>query len=184
MSRGATAGPRFPCARCGRPLIRTRNERPRKIRCPRCRFLIYDYPRICAGMLVLKGDSVLLLRRGHTPRKGCVDIPGGFMDAGETIEAAARRELREETGLRLGKVAPLGSWWDRYLLPGFGAFPTLNFYYWGRWRSGTPAPAIRSVPRPAPNAPERAGCSPGWESEHWERLRPCISWAVPRPPPA
>ena len=141
--RPATRGtsPTFPCARCGRPLIRTRGERPRKIRCPRCRFLIYDYPRLCAGMLVLKGDAVLLLRRGHTPRKGCVDIPGGFMDAGETLEAAARRELREETGLRLGPIEPLGSWWDRYHLPGFGAFPTLNVYYFGRWRSGTPVAA-------------------------------------------
>jgi ADP-ribose pyrophosphatase YjhB (NUDIX family) len=132
------APPAFPCARCGRPLVRTRSERPRRIRCPRCRFVIYDYPRLCAGLLVLKGDAVLLLRRGHTPRKGYVDIPGGFVDAGETLEGAARRELREETGLALGRIEPLGSWWDRYHLPGFGGFPTFNVYYVGRWRSGTP----------------------------------------------
>jgi 8-oxo-dGTP diphosphatase len=89
-------------------------------------------------MLVLKGDSVLLLRRGHRPRKGYVDIPGGFMDAGEEMEAAARRELREETGLTVGRVAFLGLYRDRYHLRGFGYFPTLNFYYVGRWRAGVP----------------------------------------------
>jgi len=89
-------------------------------------------------MLVLKGDAVLLLRRGHMPRKGYVDVPGGFMDAGETMEEGARRELHEETGLRVGRVNDLGLYLDRYYLRGFGWFPTLNFYFVARWRSGVP----------------------------------------------
>lgn len=117
------------------------NERPPKLRCPRCRYLIYDYPRPCAGMLVVKGDTVLLLRRAAEPRRGCLDIPGGFMDADESIEAAARRELREETGLRVGRLESLGYYWDRYYLRGFGYFPTMNFYFLARWRSGTPRAA-------------------------------------------
>jgi 8-oxo-dGTP diphosphatase len=137
----------FPCARCGRPIRRVPAPRsagggaPPRIRCPRCRFLIYDYPRIAAGMLVVKDDTVLMLRRAAQPRRGCLDIPGGFMDAGETIEGAARRELREETGLRVGALRPLGHFWDRYFLRGFGYFPTMNFYYLARWRSGTPRAA-------------------------------------------
>lgn len=63
------------------------------------------------------------------------------MDAGESIEAAARRELREETGLRVGRLEWLGFYWDRYYLRGFGYFPTMNFYYLARWRSGTPRAA-------------------------------------------
>jgi 8-oxo-dGTP diphosphatase len=117
---------------------RTTSGRPRRIRCPRCRYLIYDYPRPCAGVIVLKGDQVLLLRRGHAPRKGCVDVPGGFMDANEDIERAARRELKEETGLTVGRLEPLGFYWDRYYLKGFGYFPTMNFYFLGRWRRGEP----------------------------------------------
>src|SRR5260370_1172402 len=76
---------------------------PPRIACPRCRYLIYDYPRPAAGMLVLKGDAVLVLRRGAAPKRGFLDIPGGFVDANEDLEAAARRELREETGLAVGR---------------------------------------------------------------------------------
>jgi ADP-ribose pyrophosphatase YjhB (NUDIX family) len=137
--RAPVATSTFPCVRCGRPLRRVGADPP-KIRCPRCRFLIYDYPRSCAGMLVLKDDAVLLLRRGHMPRKGYVDVPGGFMDAHERMEQAARRELLEETGLRVGRVEYLGLYLDRYHLRGFGWFPTLNFYFVGRWRSGEPVP--------------------------------------------
>ena len=128
----------FPCARCGRPVARTEGETPRKIGCPRCGYLIYDYPRPCAGLVVLKGDAMLVLRRAHPPKVGWLDIPGGFLEAGETLEGAARRELHEETGLRLGRVEWLGLYWDEYFLRGFGRFPTMNFYFIGEWRSGTP----------------------------------------------
>jgi ADP-ribose pyrophosphatase YjhB (NUDIX family) len=111
--------------------------RPSRIACPRCKFLIYDYPRPCAGMVVIKGGTALVLRRAFAPRKGCLDIPGGFLEAGETIEGAARRELLEETSLKLGAVRELGFYWDRYYLSGFGWFPTMNFYFLGRWKSGT-----------------------------------------------
>jgi len=120
---------------------RSTGQRPRKIRCPRCRYLIYDYPRPCAGLLVLKRGEVLLLRRAHPPRRGCLDVPGGFMDANESIEQAARRELKEETGLAVGRVQPLGFYWDRYYLRGFGYFPTMNFYFLARWRGGEPRAA-------------------------------------------
>ena len=93
---------------------------------------------MCAGMLVLRRRHVLLLRRAHAPRKGYVDVPGGFMEAGETFEGAARRELREETGLSVGAARLFGVYWDRYPLPGFGAFPTINVYFVARWRSGVP----------------------------------------------
>jgi 8-oxo-dGTP diphosphatase len=116
-------------------------QRPRALRCARCRYLLYDYPRPACGALVLRGDAVLLLRRAAPPRVGKVDIPGGFLDAGEGLVAAARRELREETGLRVGALEFLGFYWDHYALPGFGRFPTMNFYFVGRWWRGTPVGA-------------------------------------------
>jgi 8-oxo-dGTP diphosphatase len=143
----------FPCARCGRPVRRQPPSatHPRRIACPRCRYLMYDYPRSAAGVLVLRGDEVLLLRRAHAPRIGFLDVPGGFMEAGEGIEQAARRELREETGITLGALAPLGLYWDTYALRGFGRFPTMNWYFAGHWRAGEPvaaddAAAIEWVP--------------------------------------
>jgi 8-oxo-dGTP diphosphatase len=102
---------------------------------------MFDYPRPCAGMVVTKGDSVLLLRRAQPPRIGYLDLPGGFIEAGEDIERAARRELREETGLTVGRAELLGIWWDDYYLRGFGRFPTMNFYFIGRWRSDVPTAA-------------------------------------------
>ena len=102
---------------------------------------MYDYPRPCAGMVVIKHGSLLMLRRAHLPRIGRLDLPGGFLEAGEGIEAAARRELREETGLVVARAEWLGLYWDRYYLRGFGYFPTMNFYYWARWRRGEPVAA-------------------------------------------
>lgn len=139
-ARGSAAAT-FPCARCGRPLRRTANGPLREIACPRCRFLIYDYPRPCAGFIVLKRGAALVLRRAHPPRIGWLDVPGGFLEAGESIEGAARRELREETGLSVGRAEPLGLYWDRYFLRGFGYLPTMNFYFLARWRAGVPRAA-------------------------------------------
>lgn len=137
------SSPTFPCVRCGRPVRRrpATSTRPRHIACPRCKYLLYDYPRAAAGVLVLKGDDVLLLRRAHTPRVGCLDVPGGFIEARENIEGAARRELREETGITVAALEPLGFYWDEYDLPGFGKFPTMNWYFVGRWRRGIPVGA-------------------------------------------
>jgi 8-oxo-dGTP diphosphatase len=131
----------FPCVRCGRPVRRDTTRTPPHIACPRCRFLIFDYPRPCVGALVLKGDALLVLERGHAPRRGYMDLPGGFLEAGEDLETAARRELREETGLTVGTMTPLGLYWDTYPLDGFGAFPTLNLYWVARWRRGVPRAA-------------------------------------------
>ena len=63
----------------------------------------YPKPALTADICIFaksgEGWKLLLIRRGGHPYLGCWALPGGFADQGETIEATAARELREETGL-------------------------------------------------------------------------------------
>jgi ADP-ribose pyrophosphatase YjhB (NUDIX family) len=61
-------------------------------------------PIVGIGVAVLRKDAVLLVRRGNPPNAGAWSLPGGAQDLGETAEDAARRELFEETGLKVGTL--------------------------------------------------------------------------------
>ncbi len=66
-----------------------------------------DYPArpmVGVGAVVFRPGAVLLVRRGRPPSAGQWSIPGGAQELGETAEAGARRELREETGLAVGAM--------------------------------------------------------------------------------
>lgn len=97
-------------------------------RCDHCGGSHYRNARPTAGGLVVRGDTVMLLRRAIDPWKGHWDIPGGFCDGAELPEDTVRRELLEETELEVEVVALLGMWLDTYHLAGT-SFDTLNSYY-------------------------------------------------------
>jgi 8-oxo-dGTP diphosphatase len=61
-------------------------------------------PIVGIGVAVLRPGAVLLVRRGQPPNLGAWSLPGGGQELGETAEAAARRELLEETGLQVGEL--------------------------------------------------------------------------------
>ena len=61
-------------------------------------------PFVGVGAVVFKDRQVLLVRRGQAPRKGLWSLPGGLQEVGETVFAAARREVLEETGLTIEVV--------------------------------------------------------------------------------
>ena len=54
---------------------------------------------VAADAVVLDGEKILLIKRGKEPFEGKWALPGGFVDEGETVEAACVREVKEETGL-------------------------------------------------------------------------------------
>ena len=67
--------------------------------CPACGYVWYRNPVPAAGVVLVERGRVLLVKRRWDPRAGTWCLPAGFMEAGETPEQSAIRELEEETGL-------------------------------------------------------------------------------------
>src|ERR1035438_10691783 len=62
-------------------------------------------PFLGVGTLIFEGRNILLVERAKEPLKGYWSIPGGIVEAGEKLEDAVRREVREETGLEIEPLA-------------------------------------------------------------------------------
>jgi acetyl-CoA carboxylase carboxyl transferase subunit beta len=65
------------------------------------------FPRIGSAVIVVDGDRVLLGARGKEPNRGKWILPGGKIEPFESIGEAARREIREETGLEIELEGPV-----------------------------------------------------------------------------
>jgi ADP-ribose pyrophosphatase YjhB (NUDIX family) len=94
--------PKF-CQSCGGPLehrVPDGDTRGRPI-CTRCGEIVYGGPAVLVTTLVVAQEQMLLIKRGTPPYLGKWAPPGGFVEAGESLESAAIREVREETGLTL-----------------------------------------------------------------------------------
>jgi len=86
---------------------------PARLVCGQCRFVFYLDPKIAACTISVLEGGIVLLRRSIEPGLGKWVFPGGFVDRGEPVPAAAIRETREETHLDVSLIGIL----DVYSFP-------------------------------------------------------------------
>ena len=68
----------------------------------------YKHPSVAVDCVVFRDGEILLVRRGGHPFKGKLALPGGFIEEGESAEQAVKRELVEETGLKVKNLKQFG----------------------------------------------------------------------------
>ena len=86
------------CSHCGQPVevrIPAGDNLPRYV-CPACSTIHYQNPKLVVGCVAEHQGRILLCRRAIEPRLGFWTVPAGFMEIGETLQAAAARESLEE----------------------------------------------------------------------------------------
>ena len=115
--------PRF-CPVCGEKLEAAVDH----MVCPACRRHHYQNPKPSVGAMIVRDGMLLLVKRGREPFKGWWDIPGGFLNVDEHPEDAIRREVLEETGLRVEPRRLIGLYMDSYQY-GEDTHSILNIFY-------------------------------------------------------
>ena len=98
-----------------------------------------EYPMVGVGVVVWKGETVLIIHRGTPPRVGTWSLPGGRQELGETTREAGVREVLEETGLCI-KIKGLIDVVDSISRDGDGRVRMQYTLvdYWAEWISGDP----------------------------------------------
>lgn len=91
------------CPHCSNEIILRNEGDSMRDYCNSCDMFFYDNPLPVASTIVVKNRKVLLVKRKFDPHKGEWCLPSGFAEIGESIQAAALRELEEETGIQ-GKI--------------------------------------------------------------------------------
>ncbi|MFN8459335.1 MAG: NUDIX hydrolase [Anaerolineae bacterium] len=126
------------CPRCSQPMVdRPVYGRIRRV-CsdPTCKFVQFIDPKVGSAVLAVDGDNrVLLVRRGVDPGRGGWCMPGGFIELGETPQAAAIRECQEESGFEVEITGLI----DVYYYENFRGSGLLIIYK-GYITGGTPQP--------------------------------------------
>lgn len=100
------------CPRCGGSLV------PRILRaghsphlaCQACGFIFFLDPKVATGAIFSLNGGIVLVQRAIEPSRGKWVFPGGYVNRGEALEAAALREVKEECGLDVHLTRLLGAY--------------------------------------------------------------------------
>jgi ADP-ribose pyrophosphatase YjhB (NUDIX family) len=113
--------------------------------CGACRRKLYSNASAATVALIVNARGELLfVRRRSDPAKGTLDLPGGFVDVGETAEHAVAREVKEELSLEVNELQFFGSFTNRYLFGGVVYF-TLDLVFTCTVRDLSPLRAADDV---------------------------------------
>lgn len=85
------------CPSCGKESLHWDGEK--KWSCPECGFTLYNNVAGAVAVVIRCGDEIYLTRRNRDPKKGKLDLAGGFVDPKESAEETCKRELFEELQL-------------------------------------------------------------------------------------
>ena len=100
------------CPRCG---AAQPNPGRNPFTCSQCEFVFYFSPISAVGAIITNPqEEILFVVRGKQPGQGMLGLPGGFVDANETLEASLIREVREETSLTVDDYRYLCSFPNQY----------------------------------------------------------------------
>jgi mutator protein MutT len=109
------------CPKCGSAQFKKVGER--SLKCDDCGFhLFINSAAAVAALVVNENGELMLVTRGVEPDYGKLDLPGGFIDPGETAEDAVRRELSEELGLKVKSLKYIGSAPNEYIYSEFTVY--------------------------------------------------------------
>lgn len=112
------------CPRCaGRLETRVLKEgEPERLVCGNCGFVFYLGPKLVAGAIFELDGEIVLIQRAIEPGYGKWTFPGGFVERGETAEAAAEREVLEESGLEIEVEGIIGLYSYEGQIPAIAVF--------------------------------------------------------------
>lgn len=125
------------CIQCGTELILSlpdQDDRER-LTCPACNYISYDQISVLVGAILHYDNKILWIKRGIEPYKELWTFPSGYLEAGESLQEAATRELKEETGIDLSpsQMVPFGV---------LSITPINQIYFTFHYACNSPLPAL------------------------------------------
>jgi ADP-ribose pyrophosphatase YjhB (NUDIX family) len=116
------------CPRCAAPRP-PENLDQTPFRCEACGLVFFFNPTVAGAAFVSDpAGRVLFVRRAKEPSAGKLGVPGGFIDFGESAEDGVRREVREEVGIAIDRLAFLASFPNLYAYREV-SYPVVDLYF-------------------------------------------------------